>query len=308
MRILAKIVIVFWVVMCSNQIADAASAITSDIYLNKNYWERMMWQRADTSELWRAKDWLPFDGKQAKTYTLTKTKKLVLFGKQFDARLGYNNDKIENKFFAALSGKVSRNDCTGILKELTSIFGQPIMHDGTFIPFFYSEKNYMKLVELDYQWDIGDTRIDAGCFGSVTQDTESQMDKPELILSLNYAHTSARQKLVPKFALRCTQKFEFLDQPGSVREMPDLVIWVDTRTEHVTNASNIPISDINTFHATDRQINFKVTGAKKMVTEYALDRVTGSLSAEVSNESNPNTLVARISGKCDKTDTIEKKF
>ncbi len=308
MKTLTKVVAFFWIVTCFNPIASAASDVASEIYLNKKYWERMMWQRADTSELWRAKAWLPFDGKQAENYTITKTRKLVLFGKRFDARLGYNNDEIDNKFFVSLSAKVSRNDCDGILKELTSIFGRPITHDGTFIPLFYSEKNYVKLVELDYQWDIGDTRIDAGCFGSVTQDTESQMDTPELDWSIKYAHISATPKLVPKFALHCTRKFESLYQRGSVREMPDLVIWVDTHSKHVTNASNVPISDLNTFQATDREIKFKVTGAKKIVIEYALDRVTGSLSAEVSDESNPNPVVARISGRCDKTDTIEKKF
>jgi len=312
MRPLAKTVIFLGIVTCSIQIVNAASNLAAEIYLNKKYWERMTWQKADTSELWRAMDWLPFDGEQAKTSTITRTRKLTLFGKEFDARLGYDNDKIENKFFVSLSAKASRNDCDELIKELTFVFGKPIASDRTFVPLMYSEQNYMKMVILDYQWDIGETRIDAGCFGSVTQDTESRKDTLDFTSSIKYAHRSATDKLIPKFALRCTRKMEFEFKPGFVREMPDLVIWVDIRSAHITNASNQPISDLHTFQADDREIKFKISGTSanqmKLVTEYTLDRVTGSLNAALTDLSYPNVIAARIRGRCDKTDTIEKKF
>ncbi len=302
MKTFTKVVAFLLIVTCFNQVTSAAPDTVSKIFLDITYWKRMMWQKADTSELWRAAEWLPFEGGQAKDSTITKTRSLVLFGKEFHARLGYNNDKIENKFFVSLYAKASRNDCNAILKQLTSIFGQPIMNDGTYFPLFNSEKNYVKLVRLDYQWDTGDTRINGGCFGSVSPDTESQMDTAEFFWSMKYAHQSAIPKLVPKFALRCTRKFEWTNHPGSFRELDDLVVWIDTNSKHVTNAKRISIEDLNTFQATDSVIEFKIT-RDKTVSAYTLNRITGSLTGILNQD---NRIMARISGKCEKTDTIKR--
>lgn len=282
--------------------SNTESAQPEKIYLNKNYWEKMNWQQAEMSGLWLARGWLPFEGAQPETFTFSQERKIQLFGKEISAKLGYNNARMDNKFFSMLYGAASKNDCNRLAKELTLIFGQPIFNDGTFFVLYFSEKNFMKIGSLSYQWDIGDTRIKAGCFGSETPDTETQLDKQDFQWTMKYAHRSEIEKLVPKFVLRCTRKFQFND--GSVQEVPDMVIWVDTGGKRVTNAGSLPVSDPDSFQATDLEIKFKMTAKNKMVTAYTLDRVTGSLSATVTD----STVGARITGKCEKSEAIEKKF
>ena len=114
------------------------------------------------------------------------------------------------------------------------------------------------------------------------------------------------EKLVPKFALRCTRKLKTIYRPGVINELPELNVWVDTRGKRLTDIDDVPISDTNSFQANDREIRFRIRGANTVIADYVLDRVSGALSAQVSDQRNP--VVGKVIGTCEKTDTIEKKF
>jgi hypothetical protein len=276
------------------------------IYLSKKYWEQMNWQQAEKSSLWLAPGWLPREGILAESVTSPKQRKVILFGKEFNAALNYEDKNVDYKLSSTIFGsKATKNDCIRIQKELTAIFGQPVFNDGSWMALYYSPKNFMRVVEMSYQWDIGDSRINAGCGGSETNETENQLDADKFLWSIYYAHQSVIKKLVPKFALRCTRKSRMNFGDREQRDLPDQVFWVDTYSERVTNASGQIISDTDSFQATDLEIKFKQTGENKMVFAYVLDRVGGSLSVTIHDK---QWVAATINGKCEKSEAIEKKF
>ena len=100
---LTKIATIILALTYCDLVASAGLDALSEIYLNKMYWQQMVWQTADVSKLWKAEGWLPFQGKQNPRNTLTKTRKLWLLGNEVEANLGYTNGTTQNKFFATIN-------------------------------------------------------------------------------------------------------------------------------------------------------------------------------------------------------------
>jgi hypothetical protein len=276
----------------------------TELYLRKSYWEKMQWNQAESSKLWTLNGWQPFDGKQDDKNTFVKTREITLFGKDFKSQLAFENNKPQFQHFISLfADGVSRNDCERIAKEFTSRFGQPRFSDGT-IAFYFSDNNYVKLVNLSYQWDIGSTRINSTCMGSVRTEEDVNVNVPKLTWVTSYSHKSKTALLVPNFLLRCSRQFIFLSGSRGSSDAGELIMWVDTNNSLIKNIDHSSISDQKTFFANDNEIKFKIT-RKDTISDYTINRITGSLSANVMQGSND---IAKITGKCEKSDKLEKKF
>jgi hypothetical protein len=277
------------------------------LYLNKDYWARMVWNEAVSSALWQMDGWDPFRGKQSGYATFVGKRQVTMLGVTFDANLAYRNDRHVNQHFTSLytAGKnpISKAQCENAISEITTRFGKPVTNDGT-VAFAIAPNSFLRLVDYQYQWDIGDTRIFGGCSNfSVTQDGEVLNDDDKYTLSLKFAHVSVTPKLARKFALICNRAATHVAD-GTTGSLNDMGVWIDTFSSHVLDTNLVELSDKGSFRSSDAQIQFSMT-RQNLVTDYTINRYTGSLSASAKEQGH---IVARISGKCSKSENITRKF
>jgi hypothetical protein len=175
------------------------------------------------------------------------------------------------------------------------------MNDGT-IAFYFGPSHYVKLISSRIQWDFGSTRINAGCFGSVSAEEDANPDAPKFSWSMRFSHVSRSEKEIPNFVLQCTRKAQF--NHGGTRDMEPLIVWIDLNRRHVKLPSFAIFADDKNFAATDDEISYVVT-AKQFTTKYSINRISGSLSADITDEGKP---FAKLSGTCEKSETVKRKF
>ena len=206
------------------------------LYLNKDYWARMVWNEAVSSALWQMDGWDPFRGKQSGYATFVGKRQVTMLGVTFDANLAYRNDRHVNQHFTSLytAGKnpISKAQCENAISEITTRSREPVTNDGT-VAFAIAPNSFLRLVDYQYQWDIGDTRIFGGCSNfSVTQDGEVLNDDDKYTLSLKFAHVSVTSKLARKFALICNRAATHVAD-GTTGSLNDMGVWIDTFSSHV---------------------------------------------------------------------------
>jgi hypothetical protein len=284
--------------------ADAADDQAARYYLDRGYWITMDWGRVETSKLWRTDGWVPFEGEQYESTTFLKQRTVTILGQDLSATWGYRNNKQENRFFTALhsSRNLTRGACEDIAKRTAAKLGHPVKDDGTFaLPI--SKDSYFLMISSDYQWDLGETRIYAACDGSGTKGGGGEHDTNDFTWSMKFAHVSDTPKLVPKFALTCVRSLNFTTQPNP-QPLADMVILIDLFRGRVLTSDLVPLADEKSLHASEGEIRFSVS-TQTVSTDYVISRVTGALSASVKQSGQP---AASISGRCEKTDTMVRKF
>lgn len=300
---MVRAISIYWLVvpwLCCVSLAQGADISVPDLYLSREAWQKMNWGAAEASTLWQAPGWHSFTGKQAETYSLVHERSLAVLGHQMVARLGRKNDAPQH--FATLTADLTRADCERLAKSFTTVFGSPRFRDGT-TAWYFSPQDYVRLLHHDYEWDVGGTRIHAGCFGTISSNDEPREAK-KLTWSAHYASTEFAPPLTPSFAIRCSRTAHFASG-GPSRGLDDLVAWVDVDGKAVKNANYSAISDSDSLVATDSQITFKVT-REKFITEYAINRITGSLSANIFRDGT--VPFGEVRGRCEKMDRIERQF
>lgn len=298
-----RMISIFTAVMLTVCIARSASAAEpAETYLNKHYWQEMDWGNAESSKLWQMDGWLRFEGEQSTYATFVMRRKLTLLGHQFDANLAYLNKRYFNQHFTSLYTKVTRPECDALLKELTAKFGKPAMNDGT-IAIPVAEDTFVRMVNYEYQWDMGDTRLLASCSGNASQNGEIVKDEGQFAWSMKFAHRSLTPKLEPKFALICTRTITYASD-GETSNLNDLVAWFDLSRSRVLSTNLVILSDKDSFHATDDDIRFSMTRTD-YVMDYTVNRISGSLTATIKENGQR---VGNIAGKCEKTEAPVKKF
>ncbi|MBP6013314.1 MAG: hypothetical protein KBA31_13900 [Alphaproteobacteria bacterium] len=280
-------------------LADEAA----DLILSKTFWQKIDWSKAESSALWQLPSWAPYDKPQDGKNTFVKEGTVTLFGEAFSAGFARVNNRSVNQHYVTLFAKVTKERCDSAVKELTALFRAPVTNDGsTVIPIAADVS--MKLVNYDYEWNIGSTRLFAGCLGSANQSKEPPPFDPDSYhWSMKFSHRSISPRLTPKFALTCTRVLTNSIN-GATTNAEDLVAWFDLFWERVLRPDLVKVSDKDSFHATDDTIQFSMTNDAG-TSEYTINRITGSLSAVI--KSDGKTL-GRITGKCEKTAAPVRKF
>lgn len=280
----------------------AGAASPADMYLDADFWQRMEWQEAPSSALWQQEGWAPFEGQQAERLVFTQERSLNLLGQEFTARLGYDRSAVSYEYISALYAEVSRSQCEPQSQALVERFGEPIAHDGT-VALPIAENTFMRIIALSYQWDIGDTRLTATCFGFVNQHREVETEDGKFTWSMRYTHRSVTEKIAPKFGLTCTRTLTYAVS-GDSRQVSDLVLWIDLYRSRVLGIDLVVLSDEDSLIATTGDIRFSMT-RKGLLTDYTINRVTGALTATISEE---DQRVGTLMGKCEKSQALTRKF
>ena len=281
----------------------------ANYYLDPGYWKAMEWSQPESSALWKASGWEPLEGegallKDEHNGKVLKRRTLSMGGDALHAQWTSNDVGTFTNFW----GEISRGDCLEIVKVFKTRFGSPITNDGT-ANFSFSPDAQLFLVSEQYQWDVGNTRISASCFG-MTKPATDDSKKNNFLLGIEYTNLSATPKLIPKFALRCTQRIHVSNGGVEDSDMGDFEFWVDVHNKNVLNAHNIILSDPHSFHADDGAIDFSITNngndvLRSSVLHYSLNRQTGEIDGTAKTDGLPD---ATITGECDKVDSIQNKF
>lgn len=267
--------------------ASAGGAADTSAYaLSKAQWARIDWQKPEGSPLWKSLSWTTSGDGTVKEATM------MLVGAPY--RVLWMGGELH------LDERDALPSCEDLAPKFAAHFGKPLEDDESIvIPF--SETRSMKMVAVFYEWDIGNTRVLARCTGATSSPADPS-DPDKLNWSLSFTSPARRPKLTPKFALRCTRTVNYPD--GTTHDATDFAIWVNTSLKQVTNADRVVIADNGTVSATDSQITFSVT-RNAVKSDYTIDRVTGSLSATVIQDSHA---AGTINGKCEKAASLGTKF
>lgn len=225
-----------------------------------------------------------------------------MFGKAATANLGHEKNTVTDylHFTSVIFSDITLNECVTLVKQVALRFGEPAVNDGSFLLAKFSETNYVRVHRMSYQWDLGSTRVNSVCFGSVTPTSSGDKDRG-FLLSILFSHQSRLPKLVPQFSLQCTREVDFNDG-AAPREMDDLLMNVNLYAQHITSAGEEIIS--RGLVSGDESIEFSLDGTEGFVTAYKINRMTGRLRGEVSKDGQ---FAAYIRGSCEKS-AIEKKF
>jgi hypothetical protein len=294
------------VVCVAVSFADPAA----DYYLDPTHWKNMDWGRPESSPLWQLDGWRQTnEGRLSDGSMELKKRKIYISGEEFMALWGAENKNGGRSLSTSFTNLKSPNKCSQIAGILRTQFGPPIINDGT-TNFSFSPDTPLNMVTINYQWDLGNTRISALCFGMDGKDalTGSKL-KMDFLWTANYSSITDQAKLIPKFALRCSQRVSILGHKDE--DMGDFVFWVDIQNKRILNGHNIALSDPKSFRADDGVIEFSVNSKSLnpsppfVVSHYVLGRMNGSLAATAKQDRLPDV---RITGRCDKIKTIQKQF
>jgi hypothetical protein len=159
------------------------------------------------------------------------------------------------------------------------------------------------MVNLQYQWLLGDTRVNASCFGTYAEIVGAVDDENKYVWSMKFAHRTLDPDLQPRFALACTRNMVF-DNDGQTNPLDDMITWIDPNGGRALDLDFYPLSDEKSFKSSTDRIEFNVT-TKTFVVIYKINRITGSLAGDVWEKGRR---VAAIAGKCEKTDAPARKF
>jgi hypothetical protein len=261
----------------------------------------MQWSRPETSELWRANGWHDYEGEQDDRRVFTKTRKIPLLGREFTANLAYDTELTSFRHFTSISAVVPKADCETLANQFISRYGPSGMRDATSAVYF-SETNFVRVVSLNFQWDIGPTRISAGCVGVMGSRDERKEDDG-FIWSVRYSHLSGTPQQTPTFALRCSRQILFRDETAP-RGLSDMYVIVDVDGGVMKNLNHSQMSDANSFVHSETEFSFRVT-TKTAQTDYSINRISGALRATTTLDKKT---MANISGMCEKTDVSRRKF
>jgi hypothetical protein len=265
----------------------------ANYYSDPNYWRNMDWSRPEASALWQVAGW---EQPSAKPDGETiKHRSVSIDGRVFDARWGSKivgtHESLFTGFYAMVS---SQNECVQIADDFTKRLGKPIVNDGA-ANFSFSPNAPLNLIAAGYQWDLGDTRISAICLGMVGSNANASKDDKDLVWTTRYSSISNSPKLVPKFALDCSQRAHVSNGSVEDRDIDKFDFWVDTQNKWVLNGNNIILSVAGTFRADDGTIEFSVAHNGTLI-HYLIGRMTGSLEGISKKNGLPDVI---ISGVCE---------
>lgn len=294
----------------SQTLDEKTAALAAGYYLDPTFWKNMDWGRPETSPLWQLPGWRQINGERHSGGVIALTeRKISISGEEFEARWIAHNINGRRSLATGFADVKSRNRCSQIAGILRTQFGPPIINDGT-INSSFSPETPLNIVTIDYQWDLGNTRISALCFGMDGKDALKGSElKMDFVWTANYSSIADQPKLIQKFALRCSQKISIMGREAE--DLPELSFWVDIKNKNILNGHNIVLSSPKSFRSDDGVIEFSINSKNFnssppfTVTHYVLNRMNGSLDGM---EEQDRLHGVRIAGRCEKIKAIQKKF
>ena len=304
---------IFTVVLSAGLLVAVTASVSADpaadYYLDPTHWKNMDWGQPGNSPLWQLPGWEADPEKLPSGGTRIKKRTIVVDGIKFDANWSTakaNDKRSLSSGFIRLD--LSSKECLQVAQTLHGKFGPPIINDGT-INLSFSPNDPLHMVQIDYQWDLGNTRVSASCFGMTSRNSSTGVEEGTGFLwNVVFTSTASKPKLIPKFALRCSQQGQV--PGGKIFDLGELPLWVDLYNKRITNAFGILLSDQKSFKADDSVIEFtvskKITSSPRSTfTHYSIYRMTGAIEGTVSQKGLPDV---RISGTCTKTTSLQRKF
>lgn len=288
----------FFSLYCSSVYA----ANLADLYLSKSFWQNVQWGEVSGSQLWKASGWRDYEGEQNASTTFEKTQPLNFSGFKFTANLARLNDPLlDFPHFATFTGETTQG-CQTIIKRVSEAFGKPSELDASMaVPLGNNDFHF--LVAKNYQWNLGSTRIQGMCFGNASEIGGNRREDETPFWSLRFGHQSQTRKIEPKILLSCTQTINF-DGDDKPRPVRDLIVWIDVFSSRASFANHVVYSDKGTFQATESEIRFSATN-KDLRTDHVINRLSGSLNS-ILNKNGKR--MGRITGTCEKSDVLTRKF
>jgi hypothetical protein len=311
--------------------AKSTSSI-EQLYSTKATWESMNWVSANQSPLWTIPGWQPYKTNAEDEAELAKlnakygamqvpdekwvsTRRVTMFGQPLTASLAYRVRPDGPEYFTVISAEqisnLSRADCDRLFLGAAAIYGKPIVDDASyFIRFGPDADSQLQTFIIKQQWTIGPTRATATCLGLLSLDATAKQDP--LVWSIVFSAANTTPALVPKFALRCTRRAK-LKARASTDEMSGIAFWVDLNVNMATRPTHESFGDEGSFKATEDTLSFKATSAMpktatsngRLETNYEINRFTGALSGHSILDGQE---VAELSGKCEKSESLDPKF
>lgn len=288
-------------------VAVAFADPASDYYLDPTHWKNMDWSRPESAPLWQFDGWRQIHEATNRGMAL-KERKIYILGEEFEALWAEQNLNGRRSLSTSFTGSKSPNRCSQIVGTLRTRLGPPIINDGT-VNFSFSPDAPLHMVNINYQWDLGNTRVSASCFGVDSKNPATGAKaQNEFHWFAIYSSIADQPKLIPKFALRCSQQISTLGRKAE--DIGDLVFWVDVHNKTILNGNGILLSEPKSFRADPGVIEFSINSknlgsSPQSVGHYVLGRMNGSLEATIKQDGLPD---ARITGRCEKIKTIQKQF
>lgn len=265
-------------------------------------WKSFDWSRASNSPLWTDKRWVAAPESPKGDDDTTHTRTIKALGHSWTAHLRTQTAPVV-QFALSLSTDVTASQC----ETLAAKFGRPFGGEGIFsdqsVTTNFSDKVYATLVVRQHQWTVGTTRLDVACIG--TRSNKSIPDDPNdtYVVNATFASVTGSPPLKPSFTLKCRNKSKLIIYDEREIVHPELLLWVDQETGKIKNESRNIISDKDSVFISDSQIRFTTTG-DKIVTKYSINRFSGELFGDASDEKGK---VATVTGSCERV-TATAKF
>lgn len=269
------------------------------LLLSRDHWSSFNWASAEQSELWRLPGWVPDAEELHAEIGWRGTWNFSSWGMPFSARLESSDPgnqfppkvKLDTVLFR-------RSQCDEVAKRFADAFGTPIENELS-VYLARTETAYMRTDFLDHQWDIGETRVSASCFGMVS-DRDEGLDMPRFAWSIRFEHLPNADRLVPKFAMTCSRRMASVDEAGAPKDVGSIAFWVNPATSQVLTPAFTMFAKLAQIDAGSIRFEHR-NGAQ--VSRYEVDRSNGRLAAGVFSEGK---LVGTLTGECEVVPQLEE--
>jgi len=263
------------------------------------------------------KEWSSFDWSKAAEHRVFKDQR---WQRRADAKVQSNGKVISSELEARVQGDVWRvlrwdadanggapvmltmsrdlpySECQSAAARYGKDLAQPVANDNS-LRTYTSEEHYVTSLMTSTQWVVGSTVIQADCIG-FTSTFKMAKDKPdEALLNVSIQPLASTKVMAKNFTLRCSRKLK-IGASGEERQIEDMALLVSPNEPFMIRSPNLASQSASDEKVMidDLTIRF-VSSTKVGKVAYLIDRVTGSLSAEVKDNGR---YVATVMGKCEK--------
>lgn len=233
---------------------------------------------------------------------LTHEKEGAAFGIPGFKQYRWRTTNTDSDVLLSMTADVPVDTCIQFAATFGKKLPPPIHRDNT-TRHYFSETIYVEMIQEEWQWTIGGTRIQSTCFGSIGADKNAIR---EISLILRFEPVSRSPELIATFLLRCTRLLTMAGRTEP-RQVSDFVFWVSPglgdNKPLIRNTRLSSIAEKDSIHIDNNQIIFTIKNSETLSTKYSIDRVSGQLQAE---SMEFDSKIGTATGICSKVESLRK--
>ncbi|MDO9505992.1 hypothetical protein [Hydrogenophaga sp.] len=196
-----------------------------------------------------------------------------------------------------MTREVASEECARVALALGQAqeLGTPVVSDSSTRD-YVGQDNYVELSNVQWQWTVGTTRVNAHCSGAFAS-ADSRKEPSNLVVA--FAPVELVPALKPSFNLRCSRESV---SGGGWNPLNDLVIGVSQTPALIRDRRMVAFEQASS-KVEEATISFTLRTSELSV-RYLIDRVSGALLGEA-NALNGRP-IGTLRGSCAKVESVTR--